>query len=455
VTGPKVFDRREKLPEEWVPADDDPPAPVTRPKADRSAGADAHEGPSLVLESADEIKIRPAKWLWRDRLPVGELSLLAGRESVGKSTLDCWLSARVSTGTLPGQSEGKPRNVLVAATEDNWSTTLVPRLMAAGADLSRVYRVAVSTPGTERTAQLNLPENFGAFDEALRQTRPALVIFSPLMSRLSGKLDAHKDQEVRRALEPLVEVATRHETSILGLIHLNKGGGTDPLRAVMASAAFVAVARAVLFVHRDPDAQETRLVGQPKNSLGLSDWDLGLLAFHIEAVEVGRSDEGEPVTATRVVWDESREGSIEQVLADAGAEFETRTATGEAVAWLKDYLKDKGGHAPSAEVTREAGAAGIGLPALRRAQRKAGVIPQRTATIPSTTEWVLPSAMEQPVVRMRPRVGYSTSRPSEPTEPTARPTRSTRGGQATVHEPDPGAVAEEQAKADNATRRKR
>jgi hypothetical protein len=386
------------------------------------------DGPSLVLTPADEIEIRPAKWLWKDRLPVGELSLLAGRESVGKSTLDCWFSARVSTGTLPGESHGTPRNVLVAATEDNWKTTIGPRLMAAGADRSRVYRVNVEMQGTGRTAQLNLPENFGAFEEALRRLKPALVIFSPLMSRLSGKLDTHKDQEVRRALEPLVELAERYETCILGLIHLNKGGGSDPLRAVMASTAFVAISRAVLFVHRDPDSPETRLLGQPKNNLGKSDWELGLLTYRIEEVTVGPSPDGEPVTATRVVWGEAREGSIEQVLADSNAAPETRTATGEAAAWLTAYLTDEGGHAPREQVVAAASGEGHGLSALNRARVKAGVIPQRTSTVPSTTEWVLPSAMPQPEVTMRQSSHNRLSQPSEMTGTTSHPSRPSHQG---------------------------
>ena len=41
-------------------------------------------------------------------------------------------------GYLPGACFGTPRAAIVVATEDSWEHTIVPRLMAAGADLTYV-----------------------------------------------------------------------------------------------------------------------------------------------------------------------------------------------------------------------------------------------------------------------------------------------------------------------------
>jgi hypothetical protein len=46
----------------------------------------------------------------------------------------------ITRGTLPGEFYGEPKSVLVAAAEDSWSQTIVPRLIAADADLDRVFR---------------------------------------------------------------------------------------------------------------------------------------------------------------------------------------------------------------------------------------------------------------------------------------------------------------------------
>jgi len=68
----------------------------------------------------------------------------------------------------------------------------------------------------------------------------ALILLDPLLSRLDSSLDSHKDAEVRIALEPLVALADRSAAAVLGLIHVNKSGGQDPLDIVMGSRAFAA-----------------------------------------------------------------------------------------------------------------------------------------------------------------------------------------------------------------------
>jgi AAA domain len=100
---------------------------------------------TLVLTPASAIKPRRVCWLWDRRLALGTLALLAGREGVGKSMVAYWLAAMFTRGQLPCEFLGKPTAVLVAATEDSWSQTIVPRLIAADADLSRVYRVEIMT----------------------------------------------------------------------------------------------------------------------------------------------------------------------------------------------------------------------------------------------------------------------------------------------------------------------
>jgi len=381
----------------------------------------AEKTANVILTRASDIPIRPVKWLWRSRMPVGSLVLLAGREGVGKSTLDCWIAAQVTRGSLPGELHGAPANVIYIATEDDWNTTLVPRLMAAGADLDRVYKVAVKLDGQERESQVYLPENLNAFEAALEEVGPALVVLSPLMSRVSGKLDAHKDQQVRQALEPLVEMAERHGACFLGLIHLNKSVTADPLRAVMASAAFVAVARAVLFVARDPEDPETRVVGQPKNNLGQTDFEIGLLTFTIENSKVGQSAEGEDVFATRLRWGNDRDGTIEQVLTDTAEPNEARTATREAADWLLDYLAAHDGEAPFADVQTDSKTAGISIDALKRGRVRARVESVRTKTVPSTTVWRLPG----------PKLGHSARSPlfdlSALSAPSTRSTQRTEG----------------------------
>jgi AAA domain len=160
---------------------------------------------TLRLTRASDVPVRPVQWLWDDRVPVGALTLLGGREGIGKSTVACTLVAAVTRGLLPGAHFGEPKAVLIVATEDSWEHTIVPRLMAAGADLDRVYRVEVETAeGVAST--LSLPRDLHGVEEAIKDHDVALMLLDPFLSRLASTLDTHKDADVRLALEPLVAV---------------------------------------------------------------------------------------------------------------------------------------------------------------------------------------------------------------------------------------------------------
>ncbi len=308
-----------------------PPGAVPTPEeasgsSSRAAGAAQRPHRAIRLTPASSIVVRPVRWLWSGRLALGSLGLLGGREGIGKSTVAYTLAADVTRGRLRGAFEEVPKAVIVAAAEDSWEHTIGPRLMGSGADLSRVYRVDVTTSDGVDTG-LSLPKDLPALERAVAEVDAALILLDPLLSRLDAALDTHRDADVRLALEPLVRLADASGAAVLGLIHVNKSTSTDPLTVLMGSRAFAAVARAVLFVMTDPDDDTLRLLGQPKNNLGRT--DLPTLTFRIDTATVAVTDEG-PVTTGKVNWIGETERSIRDVLAAAEESAETRSATGEA-----------------------------------------------------------------------------------------------------------------------------
>jgi len=360
------------------------------PKAEPAPSAAPASGQrSLTLTPASSITVRPVRWLWDLRIALGTLALLGGREGIGKSTVGYWLAAEITRGRLPGAHMGAPKGVIVAATEDDWAFTVVPRLMAAGADLDRVYRVDVTTPEGVDTA-VCLPRDLPALEASVREVDAALILLDPLMSRLDSAIDTHKDADVRLALEPLTALAGRTGAALLGLIHVNKSHSTDPLNLLMASRAFGAVSRSVLFLMKDPDDEATRLLGTPKNNLGRT--DLPTLTLRIEGTKVADTDEG-PVWTGRVVWGANRDQSISEVLESSGETADTRSAVGEAAEWLRDYLVSVGGCSESAAVKDEGKRAGHSPDALKRARVRIKVTSESTG-FPRRTYWRLQS--EQP-----------------------------------------------------------
>jgi hypothetical protein len=347
-------------------------------KADHAASRVVH------LTPASQIAVRPVRWLWQGRLALQALSLLGGREDVGKTTLGYTLGAAVTRGDLPGVCAGSPRGVVVAATEDSWSHTIVPRLMAAGADLNRVFRVDVTTSdGTE--TELSLPRDLIELERVIAGANVALVILDPLLSRLDAALDTHKDAEVRLALEPLVTLADKADVCVLGLIHVNKSNSSDVLTLLMGSRAFAAVARTVLFVMVDPDDENRRLLAVAKNNLGRS--DLPTLAFAIRGVRVATTIEGEVWTG-KLDWLGESERSIRDAVEAAAERSGQRTAVSEAASWLAEYLASEGGTVDSAVVKREGAKYGHSREALRRACQKLRVS-QKNVGYPRRTLWSL------------------------------------------------------------------
>lgn len=323
---------------------------------------------TVQLEQASNIEIRPVHWLWDNRIALGILVLLGGREGIGKSTFAYWLAAMITRGQLPGKFFGQPKAVIIAATEDSWEHTIVPRLIGAGADLEKVYRIDVVTPEGVETA-INLPYDLAQLEQSVSLVGAALILLDPLMSRLDASLDTHKDSEVRQALEPLVSVGNRSGAAVLGIIHVNKSKAGDPLSSLMGSRAFAAVARAVLFVMKDPDDERIRLLGQPKNNLGSI--ELPTMSFTIEGKHVADTPEGAVGTGV-IVWGEDRQESILDSF-DASSEApDVRSATLEAADWLREHLMTQGLTDDSASVKAAGQKAGHSASTLKRAIEKIG-----------------------------------------------------------------------------------
>ena len=135
--------------------DDFAPQPVTDPSASSR---------KLVLTPASRIPLRAPRWLWdtappgasgaeaEGRIPAGSLTIGAGRAGIGKSQHAALLAAHVTRGTLPGCHYGTAHSVIYAATEDSWSMTIAPRLVAAGADLERGSASKYATTPTRTPA---------------------------------------------------------------------------------------------------------------------------------------------------------------------------------------------------------------------------------------------------------------------------------------------------------------
>lgn len=246
----------------------------------------------LKLTRASRVRMRVARWLWEPdvgRIPLGELSLVAGRGNVGKSPFTLWIAGGITRGDLPGALHSSPRDVVIYAAEDSIEAVIVPRLVATKADLERVHFIEGTATPDNKEMPLDWRSDRDVIADGIRDVNAALLILDPLAVVYRGGTDVHNPQQMREALEPLVELGHTTGCTVLGLTHFNKGKGGDVAALLSQSHSLRDVARAVLVCAADVD--DNRIVGQDKNNLGRTGRDVPCLTYEMESRLVPITDE--------------------------------------------------------------------------------------------------------------------------------------------------------------------
>jgi hypothetical protein len=227
------------------------------------------DAPKLVTVRAADVTPERVRWLWPGYLPLGKVVVLDGDPGLGKSTVTTDLAARVTTGKrMPdGSGGGVPAAVVLASAEDGLADTIRPRLELAGADLSQVTVVEHVLVGG-KSAPVELPGDMELLEAIVRDLRAALVTIDPLMAFLAGGVNAHRDQDVRRALHPVKELAEVTGAAILVVRHLNKTSGASAVYRGGGSIGIIGAARVGLMVARDPEDVDRRILAVTKSNVG-------------------------------------------------------------------------------------------------------------------------------------------------------------------------------------------
>ncbi|SOY48744.1 putative TOPRIM domain protein [Cupriavidus taiwanensis] len=320
----------------------------------------------VILVNGADLKPEPVRWLWDSWLALGKLHILAGAPGQGKTTIALAFAATVTGGgRWPDGSRCAPGNVLVWSGEDDPADTLLPRLLAAGANKRRVYFVSGSRVNGE-LASFDPARDMATLQaEAERIGNVRLIIVDPVVSAVTG--DSHKNTETRRALQPLVDLAASVNAALVGITHFSKGGqGSDPTQRVVGSIAFTAVARVVMVAAKvkSEDGDDRRILARSKSNIGP---DEGGFEYRIE-----QSEPLPGIHASHVAWGASVDGTARELLSDPNEDDDGKSSAQDAAAdFLLQVLAD--GVVPAKEVESEANAAGIAWRTVRRASDRLNV----------------------------------------------------------------------------------
>lgn len=315
-----------------------------------------------------EIEAKPLEWLWPDYIPLGAITLIDGNPDLGKSFFTIDLAARVSRGWRMApeggiDSECEPAGVVLASAEDDPARTIRPRLEAAGADLERVSPMTMIN-----SRPLVLPDDLNHIESVVKAMQAKLVVIDPLFAFLTGKVDSNKDQDIRRVMHLLKEMAERSSCAVVVVRHLNKrSSDNEPIFRGGGSIGILGASRSTLLLGPHPTETGLRVIARIKGNLSPQPAALG---FRFETVVL-------PTGPTaRLSWIGEVEVDTVELLKHHGGKKQGQ-ALDSAKTWLASQLLN--GAKPAQVIEQAAVKEGISESTLKRAKHSLGVKSDRTS----------------------------------------------------------------------------
>jgi hypothetical protein len=371
---------------------------------------DGSGGWEIELISADEIDPRAFQWLWEDRIPLNKFNLFIGLPGQGKSQVTIDMISRVTTGKdFPDGRKNNlpPSNVVMLVAEDDLEDTVIPRLIAAGADRSRVkfvFMTRVAKNATKEERNITLGRDLKAVEEKLKEVPDVrLLVIDPVSSYL-GDVDANKDKEIRPLLEYLQAFSKRTCITLVGIGHFNKNADQESIHRASGAGAWSQVPRSLWgFVPKpqDEDAVNEEDSGEPQSLMlnakltnASSRMKQGLV-YEIETAWVETID-GQARTS-RIKWLGTAAVTFKEVMDSTKSSHGPKPVKTEAaMRWLKSYLEN--GPKPSGDkealeegtILGDGTRAGHAVDTLWKAKKRLGVSASGNPRAGWT--WSLPSA---------------------------------------------------------------
>lgn len=325
------------------------------------------------------------EWLATGHVPKAAVTLLVGDEGIGKSLAWVWLLRYVTTGK-PCPEFGIPAreaaDVFVVATEDDWASTIRPRLEVAQVDLRRVHVIATEADGS---GSPTFPDDMDVIRSA--PIIPTLIIVDAWLDTVPAKLSVRDPQHARQALHPWKELATNTGAAVLLLTHTNRVATANARDKYGATAELRKKARMTLFAQADPDYDDCLIIGPEKSNIARAAEASRFRRIPVQHFPPTVEDDG-TVPLLEYVGPVGK--SSRELIAEAfhGPEDDESGELDAAEAWLSDYLEING-KTKSKDAKAAAKAEGIAQRTVERSAKNIGVV-VTSEGFPRITWWALP-----------------------------------------------------------------
>lgn len=264
------------------------------------------------LKSVKTSDIKPASqpWLWEGYIPLETSTLVAGKGGIGKSQTLMWLTSIVTNGGsfVINSTEHKIEkgSVVILSAEDHLEYTILPRLIAANANLEKVHviQAAVDTRSKLNERFIELDKDILLLEKKIEEIGDVkLVIIDPITAYLGG-IKENRSSEVRTFIMRLNRLAEKYKLANILNTHTRKqSNGDSPSSAadeIMGSSAWANTVRMAFSITRHHDDDELYVCIVSKTNHKKPDG----LSYRIKSFEIKNNDS--TITTSLIEWQEGK-----------------------------------------------------------------------------------------------------------------------------------------------------
>ena len=276
----------------------------------------------VVSINAATIRAEALTWTWENRIPDGAITWFVGKPGQGKSLASINVVATVTTGrdwADGARNTVGPKRVLMYCPEDSLSKVVVPRLLAAGADLSMILLLdnrsfrRFTVEGAKEKRCLAMDEDIPALATLLsKHPDIALVVCDPITG-IWGERNVNHDKEIRPVLANLIDLCEKRNLTFLGVAHTNKRGSeADAIDKIQGGSSMAGAARAAFLFSRDPDSEDRHDHVMTNVKVNYTDEWNGLKFRTVGTVAT--TGDGRELKTVRLDWQGATEMSADDVM---------------------------------------------------------------------------------------------------------------------------------------------
>lgn len=220
----------------------------------------------VTVINGASLRPKPMKWMWPNRVPAGAITWGVGKPGNAKSLWATDLAARVSSGRdFPdgAKNSNGPRKVLMYAGEDDLERTVIPRLMAAGANIANMdfldntsFEVYDKEYNRVDRREIDLSQDVPTLSHVIHHYPDiALLVLDPTTG-VYGSRNTNHDKDMRPVMNELKDMCEKRGLTIVGITHTNKRGEAAAIDQIQGASSIAGAARAAWLFTRDPESDD-------------------------------------------------------------------------------------------------------------------------------------------------------------------------------------------------------